>query len=296
MRSYDCRGASLLACALAAGCSGDGPKGRSDACPVGSRGCFCLPSATCDAGLGCAQGFCVPQNCALGDEGCACQLDGTCTLTNDVPLSCLGNICQNAPPSAAGTLGGACDVQTPCQTAAGQPTVCMDGVCEIPGCPSGALGCPCGAYGARVQKPGLLPRCFAGVCTVANCQPGSVGCACDPSGACLGGAICDSGLCRGDQRTLVVSTNPAVRACDLTIKGSDTGVIDSVRFLASVRGKALLGDRLVTLAFAAYTQLAPPAAIATLSSRAPARAWTLVAATCVDTEGNPVAPHGILLQ
>lgn len=215
---------------------------------------------------------------------------------NGAPLACIGNICQSTEPLPPGILGGACDVQTRCQTTADQPTVCVDGVCEVPGCPSGALGCPCGAYGACIQEPDLAPRCFAGVCTVANCQPGSVGCACEPNGTCLGGSVCDSGLCRGDQRTLVVSTNPAVRACDLIIKRSGANSTDSVRFSGTVRGKALLDEGLMTLAFAAYAQLAPPAAVATLSSKASGHLWTLIGASCVDTAGNSVALPGILLQ
>src|SRR5579859_601249 len=63
--------------------------------PVGTLGGACYGNSTCNAGLGCNAGVCVPA-AAPGSDGGSCYPNSTC----DHGFVCTGGLCVQAPPAA----------------------------------------------------------------------------------------------------------------------------------------------------------------------------------------------------
>jgi hypothetical protein len=187
-------------------------------CPEGTAGCACDDSS-CKRGLTCEAGYCAPTDCERGNDGCACFADGTCAPQGSVPMACRGNICRAEEPPAAGTLGGACTLETACPSTEDGAGACVNGICEIAACPSGNLGCPCGAFGACAPFGEAQVRCdYAGQCSIGDCTRGALGCACKSDRRCGAGLACDRGVCLSAERISIGVTSDTARACEVLLR------------------------------------------------------------------------------
>ena len=159
---------------------GDGDPG----CPIGAEGCPCTPGGSCDAGLMCDGGVCVPASGdGDGDPG-GCVDDSDCGFL-DGPCG-LGDCVDGACEVAAMNNGEACDNGEVCMDAG----ECQNGACvETPkDCSTFNIGCivgycdpmtdacdvmlaaddtPC----AGVQGCSSAPVCTMGLCEDPTGQP-----------------------------------------------------------------------------------------------------------------------------
>ena len=187
------------------------------ACILGTLGCPCDAHGECHATFGeplqCAQGWCVPRVCTLGAEGCACFANQTCSPGEDgTPLRCEGGVCEIALAPVEGTLGGVCSVSERCDADAEFELVCVQGRCELAGCPSGEVNCGCGLFGMCAEGS----RCLDGICVRSSCVVGAPGCPCGAMSECAAGYACSAGLCRRTMLMLKIAPDTA-RACDVLL-------------------------------------------------------------------------------
>lgn len=132
---------------------------RDVACTAGEAGCPCAANDRCNGDALCDSGYCVPTACVRGEEGCGCAAAHACDLEDGVRMSCIGGICV-----ARSLATVSCDDHTACPQD-GSARVCVRGVCEIEGCPSGTPGCPCGPHGRCEPFEGRNVYCSPdGVC------------------------------------------------------------------------------------------------------------------------------------
>lgn len=126
-------GLGLLLLALSA-CGSDGG-GGSD-CAPGELQCPCRDDGTCDDGLECRQGFCVPagQPGGLGDD---CGPEQPCGEHDGAALECVGGVCR-LPGCTPGSLGCECTPAGGCDDG----LVCDDSVCRAAEAQGVTVGAP----------------------------------------------------------------------------------------------------------------------------------------------------------
>ena len=194
---------ALLAGAVAAGCGGGGTP-PLPTCEVGTPGCGCSESGSCDTGLVCIAEVCQSPTCAAdGADGCPCAADDIC----DAGLTCNSvGYCE----SAAGQGGGSCYSNRTCDAGF---TCTTEGMCES--CEQGTRGCDC--FGNQTCAGDL--SCESGICTSGTnvvipesprcfspCRTGftdadGVYRSCSVEGlmeGCVDGRTCVEGACVGD--------------------------------------------------------------------------------------------------
>ena len=72
-------------------------------CQDGNEGCACYPNDTCNEGLSCTGGWCIPEGCTPGSENCTCA-EGDLCLTG---LVCDEGLCRmETTGSGSGTSAG----------------------------------------------------------------------------------------------------------------------------------------------------------------------------------------------
>lgn len=256
-------------------------------------GRLCAGGAGCGEELSCEVGFCTPTGCEAGTVGCGCTTSGECADHEGAPLSCISNVCVAGSEAAVGTLGGACSASSSCT--AGKGLICVDGMCEAIGCPSGSPGCPCGPFGACTPRDGRLARCHEERCVFGDCgQRGGAGCICDSDDSCERGLHCWDGHCAGLLMSLSVG-NDGVRACDLLVNGVS---IDSlVTFGSRVRGEMIRRPPRLGVSLMAFGD--SPIGDTALTIESPldsADRPALVSANCFDHIGAEVDDAGLVLR
>lgn len=256
----------------------------------------CEKVPTCAKGEHAERGFCVPECRERGGEGCACQVDGTCSLSGDEPLSCIANVCRKERAAPAGRLSGSCSDSVPC---AGELR-CLSGECQAPDCPAGNRGCACGPYGSCGTYAGQVMRCTPDkVCAIAECtaKPNRrlpAGASCTSAASCEDGLTCRGGRCLLAEASLSVSGNQA-RACDIVVEAASSSKIESVTFTQRVRGESLARAPHTALSFFALDKGALTGTAARLEYRA-GKSPELLQQTCYDSDGNVLAAAQVKLQ
>jgi hypothetical protein len=284
-------GAFLLV-GFTAGCSCD-----PDPDPAPPRAAHdCQEPPACAAGERVELGFCVPKCRERGAEGCACHVDGSCSLLDDEPLSCVANVCVKGKPRAPGQLGGSCTAAEPCSG----ELRCVAGECQVSHCSTGQRGCACGPYGTCDAYAGRPMRCSAdNTCAIAECvaKPNGklpAGARCRNAASCETGLSCRAGTCLLAEATLSVS-GASARACDVVLEAANGGKFEGFSFAKQVRGEAFSRSSQAALSFFTSSEGALKGTAARLEYRAglpPA----LLQQTCYDADGKALAGTQVSLQ
>ena len=244
---------SLVAC---------GGGGGGTSCPEGTTNCACRADGTCDAGLACAEGFCVTEStCPAGAEGCACYANGTCDSKDGVVMVCQQQVCTVPDAPTPGDLGDPCDGDNPCGLHDGTQLECREGTCQLPvTCPAGTFGCPC------------------------------------DGGTCQAGLQCVSDACQAAAGSGLFVGSAEVRACDVLIEkeGAD------VQYASGVLGVTARDGARLALSFTARTdaaQTGPVGALVGTDGQAlDVTGLKPVKVECYDRHGTTVADPGIELR
>lgn len=256
----------------------------------------CEKPPACAPGEEVELGFCVPKCHEAGAEGCACHPDGSCSLLEQEPLSCIANICVKRKAPAAGELGGGCTTEERC---AGELR-CVAGECQTPDCPAGRRGCACGPYGACDTYAGRAMRCTTDdVCAIAECvaPTGSkrpAGASCRDATSCEAGLTCRAGSCLLAEATLSVTAGSA-RACDVVLEAANGGKFETITFAKQVRGEAFARAPQAALSFFTLGEGALQGTSARLEYRA-GLPPELLQHSCYDADGATLAGARVSLR
>lgn len=226
--------------------------------------------------------------CTPGTRGCECRSDGTCDTYAGLPMTCMDGVCIETELPEPGELNGECSATIPCGTYNGEQLTCIDGTCQLSDCLSGTTNCPCGVYGACDDADA---RCEEAYCRLQDCTPGTAGCVCDSTGACEGGLECDDGYCSLGARMELVVSSPDVRSCEVLLADPDEA-IGTVLYASSVTGRDdRQGDRFAVAWFSNTDAAFAPGAlkIELASPTASAANLVVVESTCYDRLGQEVA-------
>ncbi len=169
-----------LGCACDAGACADGvcTLDVCVACPLGSEGCGCRSSGSCDTGFRCGDPSGLCETCPPGELSCPCATGDVCGSG----LLCTGAVCV-ADTCVAGALDCPCRVDVPACDLGG---TCESGLCRT--CTSDVIGCPCDA-GACTG--GLV--CEADACrAAATCDDLVRADLCAPYQVCTEGTAADA--------------------------------------------------------------------------------------------------------
>lgn len=209
-------------------------------------------------------------------------------------MRCEGNICRESVPQAEGTLGGPCSEDGSCEAEQDLSLMCVQGRCELAGCPSGEVGCGCGPYGACA--PGS--RCLERMCVASSCAVGAPGCPCDETSPCVEGYACNAGLCRRATLTFSISP-PEARACDILLADEqewiNTTAIDASTKLAMKTRDGKVGIATFRTDDTPYSS----ASIKLTSTEKPyiiRPAVRVQRATCYDANGNALESTEVSLH
>ena len=160
--------------------------GSSDGeAPRGIEGAECYANLTCNPGLECSGGICVPQT-SRGSLGNPCYSNNTC----NPGLLCEAGTCVPGTDIETGTEGGLCYDNGTCNAGLRcDQGLCVDGKTAV-----GAQGGAC--YPNDTCDPGLV--CDRGICVTGDIETGSLDAPCWPNGTCNTGLKCQNNICVED--------------------------------------------------------------------------------------------------
>ena len=166
---------------FAAACdSGDGEN------PLGIEGAECYANLTCNPGLSCSGGICVPAT-ARGTLGNPCYANNSC----NPGLLCEEGVCVPSSDLEVGTEGGLCYDNGTCNAG----LRCEQGLCVAGEIAPGAEGGEC--YPNDTCDAGLM--CLRGVCVTEEIVTGTLNAPCWPNGTCDTGLKCKDNVCVEDE-------------------------------------------------------------------------------------------------
>ena len=199
---------------------------------------------------------------------------------------------QDAGPTTRG-LNESCDSSNTCGTAGTATLSCISGTCQRADCLSGVTSCPCGQSNS-CQTSGIM--CVGGTCVDPGCMVGTSGCPCD-NGACQGGLMCASNVCRAGAESGLSIASMDARGCDVLLADPDNSILN-VRFASSVEGKWLRRNNRVATSFVNKTNAAFAGGGITveLAQGASAGNVAVVSGTCVGQDGRDLSAATVTLN
>ncbi len=281
---------ALVFSAFGPSCSCDDKSSNGTECAAGTEGCLCT-EGSCETGLECDRGYCVPSECPGGTEDCPCLDDGTCNVAAGEDLVCQNNICVSTGGVPEGQAGGPCYPNGSCDGA----LECNNNICEEPGCPNGDLGCACGPGGVCSDEEATCNT--DNVCARAGCD-GQENCGCVGGATCDEGLSCQNNVCRAPNGLSISVTHADVRSCDvLMMEGARK--VDNAVYTAQVIGRTLKKSPRVGFAFAARENQPLSGRLATVTFEGTEAVsedmLSPISVTCYGADGQEIDSHGLTI-